>query len=137
MATESVRVYSFSFNGGSQTRPAISPSPARFLGLRHRPSSSLTSSSLSHFFGNVRISSHSSKLSNLRQQSRRNLSVFAMAAEGSFLLLFFVFLLFICRFLADLLLSELFCGFPNCSIFGYLVRSMCILVQPLFQMNRF
>ncbi|TQE14022.1 hypothetical protein C1H46_000316 [Malus baccata] len=81
MATESVRVYSFSFNGGSQTRPAMSPSPARFLGLRHRPSSSLTSSSLSHFFGNVRISSHSSRLSNLRQQSRRNLSVFAMAAE--------------------------------------------------------
>ncbi|CAN6712654.1 unnamed protein product [Malus baccata var. baccata] len=45
------------------------------------PSSSLTSSSLSHFFGNVRIRSNSSKFSNLRQQSRRNLSVIAMAAE--------------------------------------------------------
>ncbi|PQQ19898.1 elongation factor G-2 chloroplastic [Prunus yedoensis var. nudiflora] len=81
MGTESVRVYSFSFNG-SQTRPAIPLSPARFLGLRPRPSSSLTSSSLSHFFGNVRLSSsNSSKLSVLRQQSRRNLSVVAMAAD--------------------------------------------------------
>ncbi|KAL6182000.1 hypothetical protein ACLB2K_043423 [Fragaria x ananassa] len=80
MAAESVRaVQSFSFNG-SQTRPTIPLSPPRFLGLRppRSSSSSLTSSSLSHFFGNLRLASNSSKTSTLR---RRNLSVLAMAAD--------------------------------------------------------
>ncbi|KAL6174529.1 hypothetical protein ACLB2K_051175 [Fragaria x ananassa] len=80
MAAESVRaVQSFSFNG-SQTRPIMPLSPPRFLGLRppHSSSSSLSSSSLSHFFGNLRLTSNSSKTSILR---RRNLSVLAMAAD--------------------------------------------------------
>ncbi|XP_004298671.1 PREDICTED: elongation factor G-2, chloroplastic [Fragaria vesca subsp. vesca] len=80
MAAESVRaVQSFSFNG-SQTRPTIPLSPPRFLGLRppRSSSSSLTSSSLSHFFGNLRLASNSSKTSTL---GRRNLSVLAMAAD--------------------------------------------------------
>ncbi|KAL6177120.1 hypothetical protein ACLB2K_048646 [Fragaria x ananassa] len=80
MAAESVRaVQSFSFNG-SQTRPTIPLSPPRFMGLRppRSSSSSLTSSSLSHFFGKLRLTSNSSKASTLR---RRNLSVLAMAAD--------------------------------------------------------
>ncbi|GLT69676.1 hypothetical protein SLA2020_418100 [Shorea laevis] len=90
MAAETVRVsasslYNFSING-SQRRPAIPLSPARFLGLRPRrpPSSSSSSSfnsssSSSEFFGSVRFSSVSSKRST--SQSRGNFSVFAMASE--------------------------------------------------------
>lgn len=124
MATESVRVYSFSFNG-SQTRPAIPLSPARFLGLRPRPSSSLTSSSLSHFFGNVRLSSsNSSKLSILRQQSRRNLSVVAMAADGVFLLLFYPFYSLTATILLNFCSLKCFPGtqLPKLLNLGYSVR---------------
>lgn len=129
MATESVRVYSFSFNG-SQTRQAIPLSPARFLGLRPRPSSSLTSSSLSHFFGNVRLSSsNSSKLSILRQQSRRNLSVVAMAADGIFLLLFYLFLFFNCYYLVEFLFFKVFSGYPIAQVveFGLFCEIVFIL----------
>ncbi|KAG2677550.1 hypothetical protein I3843_12G104700 [Carya illinoinensis] len=87
MATESVRVSAssvcnFSVNG-SQRRAAIPLSPARFLGLRpRRPLSSFTSSSSSSQFINaVRFISTSSKPSTLR--SRRDFSVFAMAADES------------------------------------------------------
>ena len=99
MAAESVRaVQSFSFNG-SQTRPTIPLSPPRFLGLRppRSSSSSLTSSSLSHFFGNLRLASNSSKTSTLR---RRNLSVLAMAADGMLLFPTHVQVSFFKRFMA-------------------------------------
>lgn len=99
MAAESVRLTTgspssssltnFTFNG-SQRRPSGLLSPFGYLGLLHRPrpSSSLTSSSVSQFFGNVRLSSKALKLSGSSQQSRRNLSVFAMAADGLFLVPF-------------------------------------------------
>ena len=81
MAAESVRVSAssacnFSFNG-SQRRPTVPLSPARFLGLRPRRQSSSSSSS---YLGTVRLNSISSKPST--SQSRRNFSVFAMATEG-------------------------------------------------------
>ena len=83
MAAETVRVSAsslcnFSING-SQRRPAIPLSPARFLGLRpRRPLSS--SSSSSEFLGSVRLNSVSSKRST--SQSRGKFSVFAMASDG-------------------------------------------------------
>lgn len=81
MAAETVRVSAssvcnFSING-SQRRPAIPLSPARFLGLRpRRPHSS----SSSEFLGSGRLSSVSSKRST--SQSRGKFSVFAMASDG-------------------------------------------------------
>lgn len=54
--------------------------PTRFLGLPLRPS---------HFLGSFRVftsTSSSSKLFNSRHTNRRNLSVFAMASEGIYIL---------------------------------------------------
>jgi len=78
---------------GSQRRPTPL-SPLRFMGFRPRPSHSLTSSSLSHFFGSTRINSNTHFP---RQHApRRPFSVFAMAADGIYLLfsnnLFYFFL---------------------------------------------
>lgn len=68
---------------GSQRRPTPL-SPLRFMGFRPRPSHSLTSSSLSHFFGSTRINSNTPFP---RQHApRRPFSVFAMAADGIHLL---------------------------------------------------
>ena len=95
MAAESLRLATSSLCNlsGSQRRPALL-SPVRFMGVRPQPSHShsSTSSSLSHFFGSSRISVNSSKLSHLRQKGPRNLSVFAMSADGiSFSFSFFPF----------------------------------------------
>jgi hypothetical protein len=84
MAAETVRVSAsslcnFSING-SQRRPAIPLSPARFLGLRPRRPLSSSSSSSSEFLGSVRLNSVSSKRST--SQSRGKFSVFAMASDG-------------------------------------------------------
>lgn len=79
MAAEAVRAASSVCNfNGSQRRPAKPLSRTHFLLRSSRPSRS-------QFFGtNLRLtSSASSKLCNSRQQNRRNLSVFAMAAEGT------------------------------------------------------
>lgn len=87
MAAESVRAASSVCNfNGSQRRPAA-PTPlsrTQFLLRSSRPSRS-------HFFGtNLRLtSSPSSNLCISRQQSRPNLSVFAMAAEGIYSFFFF------------------------------------------------
>lgn len=85
MAAESVRAASSVCNlNGSQRRPTTPLSRIPFLLRASRPSSSFPLSSRSQFFGgNLRLaSSPSSNLSNSRQLNRRNLSVFAMAAEG-------------------------------------------------------
>lgn len=76
---------------GSQRRP-IPLSPAtRFLGLppRASPSSSI-SSSLSQFLASVRIGSRL-PISRHQQGKRRNFSVFAVAAEGTYPLFLFYF----------------------------------------------
>lgn len=87
MAMESLRATAASASAsslrnlnGSQRKPT-SIYPLRFMAVRPLPSRSLTSSSLSQFFGASPIKSKSSQLSYLRHRSRRNLSVFAMAAE--------------------------------------------------------
>ncbi|KAK4260449.1 hypothetical protein QN277_003560 [Acacia crassicarpa] len=87
MATESFRMTAASASSlrninGSQRRPTPL-SPLHFMGVRPRPSRSLTSSSLSQFFGTSPIKSKSSQLPYVRHQSRRNFSVFAMAAEDA------------------------------------------------------
>lgn len=85
MAAESVRAASSVCNfNGSQRRPTTPLPRTPFLLRSSRPSSSFSLSSRSQFFGtNLRFSSlASSQLCNSRHQNRRNLSVFAMAAEG-------------------------------------------------------
>ncbi|KAJ8764217.1 hypothetical protein K2173_005397 [Erythroxylum novogranatense] len=86
MAAETVRLTQCgssplcSFNGSRKGRNSLS-TPFHFLGLP--PRASPISSPLSHFFGSLRVGSQFSKLpiSRQRHQSRRNFSVFAMAAD--------------------------------------------------------
>ncbi|XP_027334711.1 elongation factor G-2, chloroplastic-like [Abrus precatorius] len=83
MAAESLRVTTSSlcYLNGSQRRPTPL-SPVRFMGLRPRPSHSLSSSSLSQFFGTSRIN-YSSSTSRQLAPRRRSFSVFAMSADDT------------------------------------------------------
>lgn len=120
MAADSVRLTAgssssslcnFSLNR-SHRRHAVPHSPVCFMDIRSR-NSSYTSSSLSQFFRNVRLSSNSAKLPTLRQRSQKNFSVFAMAADGISLFLNMIAVSVKFSVLCSLILENSFSKFVN------------------------
>ncbi|XP_027343398.1 protein RETICULATA-RELATED 1, chloroplastic-like isoform X2 [Abrus precatorius] len=82
MAAESLRVTTSSLCHLNESQRRPTPlSPVRFMGFRPQPSHSLSSSSLSHFFGSSRINHNSSNSRQLAPR-RRNHSVFASHVES-------------------------------------------------------
>ncbi|XLT36792.1 hypothetical protein HN873_068084 [Arachis hypogaea] len=84
MAALSVRVATSTLCNlnGSQRRQAML-SPVWYMGARPKPSNATaTSSSHSHFFQSSRTNISSSKVYHLHHKTPRNLSVFAMSADG-------------------------------------------------------
>ena len=88
MAAESVRIAGTveplcNINGSSRSPLSLSSSARRLAFRRGRRCvSSSVSSSLSEFFGSVRIRNFTPSSVQTLQQRRRNFSVFAMAADG-------------------------------------------------------
>ena len=122
MAAESIRITGTlepicNINNGSQKK--LFSLSSSYKNRRHRLN---VSSSLSDFFGGVRISRCSSgNVSSLQHQRKNKFSVFAMAADGNMkssllllvLIFFSCFLLCVCFFIGVFMVSNLVQLFDN------------------------